>query len=88
MSDELLEKILLKLERMEESNKQEFFQLNQKVEAIDKKIDTIYTQVANNTEHQTMVEQELQDIKRQSTFNTFKIAENEKELFFIKKNKQ
>lgn len=88
MSDELLEKILLKLERMEESNKQEFFQLNQKVEAVDKKIDTIYTQVANNTEHQTMVEQELQDIKRQSTFNTFKIAENEKELFFIKKNKQ
>lgn len=81
MSNELLEKILLKLESMEESNKQEFAQLN-------RKIDTIYTQVANNTEHQTMVEQELQDIKRQSTFNTFKITENEKELFFLKKNKQ
>lgn len=58
------------------------------VAVIEQKLDTIYAQVANNTVHQTMVKQELQEIRKQSTFNTFKITENEKELFFLKKNKQ
>lgn len=67
---------------------QKLTKIDNKLELIDKKIDTIYLQVASNTEFQTTVKSDHKEIKDQLTFNTYKIVENEKDLFFLKKRIQ
>lgn len=101
MSDELTKQLLNELKfiksnmatkdsitEMKSQIDQKLTKIDNKFELIDQKIDTIYMQVAGTTEFQTTVKDDLKEMKDQLTFNTYKIVENEKDLFLLKKRNQ